>query len=82
MDNTIYMERMAIGDNVRNLRKRAYLSQMDLAEKLGVSVMTVYRIENGIGNIKTQNLVRMAEIFEVEIQVILTKGAVKDPKSV
>ena len=75
MDGTI------IGENIRNLRKRNYLTQEELAEKLGVSTMTIYRIENGVGNIKIQNLIMLAEIFGVDMHQLLKKGAVKDPKS-
>ena len=36
---------MAVGDKIRTLRKRAGLSMKQLAEKVGVSYLTIYRIE-------------------------------------
>jgi transcriptional regulator with XRE-family HTH domain len=38
---------MAVGDRIRVLRKRAGLSMKQLAEKVGVSYLTIYRIETG-----------------------------------
>lgn len=38
---------MAVGDRIRVLRKRAGLSAKQLAEKVGVSYLTIYRIETG-----------------------------------
>jgi transcriptional regulator with XRE-family HTH domain len=38
---------MAVGDRIRALRKRAGLSMKQLAAKVGVSYLTIYRIETG-----------------------------------
>ena len=38
---------MMVGDRIRTLRKRAGYSMKQLAEKVGVSYLTIYRIETG-----------------------------------
>ena len=38
---------MAVGDRIRALRKRVGLSMKQLAEKVGVGYLTIYRIETG-----------------------------------
>ena len=38
---------MTVGDRIRTLRKRAGFSMKQLAEKVGVSYLTIYRIETG-----------------------------------
>ena len=38
---------MSVGDRIRTLRKRAGFSMKQLAEKVGVSYLTIYRIETG-----------------------------------
>ena len=71
------MENQILGENIRYFRKRAVLSQAELAELLDVSTMTISRIENGCVEIKAVYLLKMAEIFEVEIQDILSGNSVK-----
>jgi len=39
--------RMQIGQLLRNLRKRERMSQQELADRIGVSRVTVYNIETG-----------------------------------
>lgn len=54
---------------LRALRINLNMSRFILAEKLGVSVMTIHNWENG-GNIPSDKLLKIAEIFEISIDKI------------
>ena len=42
----------SIGINIKKQRKRNKMTQQQLADKLGVSVMTIRRYESGATNLK------------------------------
>ena len=55
--------------NIRELREKASLTQMQLAARLGVSMMTIRIWENGAGKPNPKNykkLVKLFKIFEVK----------------
>ena len=56
------------GLRVRELRKSAHMTQEQLAEKLGMDTPNVCRMENGTHIPQTKNLVKLAEILNVEIK--------------
>lgn len=56
------------GLRVRELRKSAHMTQEQLAEKLGMDTPNVCRMENGTHFPQTKNLVKLAEILNVEIK--------------
>ena len=61
------MEGKSIGENVKRARVAAGLSQKQLAEKLGVTVMTVSRLERGVvKDVTIANLRRVAEALGVD----------------
>lgn len=60
-----------LSDNIRNLRKNNYMSQDELAEKLGVSRQSVSLWENGQTQPTIDNIVAMAKIFNVSSDVLL-----------
>lgn len=76
-ENTAYAEvndyLLAVGDQVKKLRKRKDFSQESLAEALSVSSMTIYRIENGVTPMNILLLMKLAEILEVSPEEILMK---------
>ena len=74
MENVVYMERQIIGDNIRFLRKKAILSQSELGEMIGVTGMTISRIESGRGKINMDYLILIAEKLHVRVEDILTKN--------
>jgi transcriptional regulator with XRE-family HTH domain len=51
---------VAIGDNIRELRKAHRLSQMQLAAKLDVSYQQVQKYEKGTGSISVERLAAVA----------------------
>lgn len=57
---------MNIGENIKAIRKKKRISVEELAEKLGVSVSTVYRYENSsIEKIPVQNFEKIARALGV-----------------
>ena len=62
----------AIGSRISDRRKRARITQEQLAEKMGVSVQMVSNLERGNKAIRIDNLVRLCEILEVSTDYILT----------
>ena len=53
------------GKVLRNFRKKAKITQEDLAEQLGISLKYISRIENGNNGVKTQNLIQYMNILGV-----------------
>lgn len=57
--------------NIRELREQNDMTQDDLANRLGIKYQSVSRWERGIAYPATENLLAMAEIFHVSVDVIL-----------
>lgn len=55
-----------LGANIVKLRKKATWEQEDLAEKLGVSALTVYRWETGRSWPSPKDIEALAGVFDVE----------------
>ena len=55
-----------IGDKLRDIRKRALLTQQELADKSGVGVTTIIRIENNQVEPQGRTIRKLAEALDVE----------------
>jgi transcriptional regulator with XRE-family HTH domain len=60
------LEVLYIGDRLRDLRKRALLTQQELADKYGVGVTTIIRIERNQVEPHGSTIRKLAEALEVE----------------
>jgi transcriptional regulator with XRE-family HTH domain len=60
------LEVLYIGDRLRDLRKRALLTQQELADKSGVGVTTIIRIERNQVEPHGSTIRKLAEALEVE----------------
>lgn len=67
-----------LSDNIRNLRKINYMSQDELAEKLGVSRQSVSLWENGQTQPTIDNIIAMAKIFNVSSDTLLESSENKE----
>ena len=67
-------KRIEMGTRIRTLRKRRVGSQSEFAEKLDVSVITISRIENGMTKIDAELLIKMSEVLQVPVNIILGIG--------
>lgn len=61
-----------IGRLIAKLRKQAHMSQEELAYKTGVNRMTVSRWETGKLLPSSKNLLRLAEIFEIDSSIFVS----------
>jgi transcriptional regulator with XRE-family HTH domain len=59
-------EVLYIGDRLRDLRKRALLTQKELADKSGVGVTTIIRIERNQVEPQGRTIRKLAEALGVE----------------
>jgi len=66
---------LVLGKNIRRLRKERSWSQADLAEKAGLSIPTVSRLETGDTWIGQETLQGIAEVFGVPLHELLLEGA-------
>jgi len=60
-----------LGQKIKNLREQAGINQQQLAELLEVSRPTVSQIENGERKIPADELIRLAEIFNISVGNLL-----------
>jgi transcriptional regulator with XRE-family HTH domain len=69
------IEVLYIGDRLRDLRKRALLTQRELADKSGVGVTTIIRIERNQVEPHGRTIRRLAEALEVAPEeLVKTEG--------
>ena len=59
---------MDIGKLVRELRKSAGMTQMELADRLGVSYQQVQKYENGTSKFSVFRLRQVAEVFGLPVK--------------
>lgn len=64
----------AVGANIRDLRRRAHLSQGELARRLGMRQGPVCNIEKGKNFPSAQVLLRLAAILGVPVDAVLRPG--------
>lgn len=65
-------EGLAFGNRLLNLRSKAGYSQEQLGELLGVSRQAISRWESGQGKPEIDNIVKLAQIYRVSIDYVLT----------
>lgn len=63
---------MSLGERITTLRKRTPMRQADVAKKVGVARTTYGMYETGNREPDYQILVRIAEVFDVTIDYLLT----------
>ena len=63
---------MSIGKRIRDLRKQNNFSQEYIAEKLDVTRQAVSKWEQDLSNPDTGNLIRLSELFNVDVEFLAT----------
>jgi len=66
-----------IGNNIRVLRKKKNISQIDLAEKADISISQYRRIENSTANASISTLIKIAAYLDVGIDLLVYGEEVK-----
>lgn len=64
-----YGKQLEIAYKIIELRKKAGISQAELAEKLGTKQNNIARIESGAQNLTTQTLHKIALVFRRDLRV-------------
>jgi transcriptional regulator with XRE-family HTH domain len=67
-------EVLYIGDRLRDLRKRALLTQKELADKSSVGVTTIIRIERNQVEPHGSTIRKLAEALDVEPQELVRRA--------
>ncbi|HTZ17677.1 MAG TPA: helix-turn-helix transcriptional regulator [Dissulfurispiraceae bacterium] len=71
-----------IGEKIRGLRKAGGLSQMKLADMVGVSYQQIQKYEKASGNISVERLEQIAKAFKVPLTTFFSADAVAVKKAV
>ena len=66
------MDNIKVGNLIRKLRKEHGMTQLQLAEKLHISDRTVSKWERGLGSPDVSLITALSQIFEVDLQNLLT----------
>ena len=57
-----------VGENIKKYRKNSNLTQKQLAEKIGVTVVTIQNYENSRREPSFEVLCKMADIFDIDVR--------------
>jgi transcriptional regulator with XRE-family HTH domain len=68
-----------IGGKIRELRKTKGLSQMKLADMVGVSYQQIQKYEKASGNISVERLEQISKAFKVPITTFFNADTTKKP---
>jgi transcriptional regulator with XRE-family HTH domain len=68
-----------IGGKIRELRKSKGLSQMKLADMVGVSYQQIQKYEKASGNISVERLEQISKAFKVPITTFFNVDVTKKP---
>jgi transcriptional regulator with XRE-family HTH domain len=63
---------LLVGKRIRMLRVERHLSQQKLAEAIGVTFQQVQKYESGTNRIATGRLLKIAEMFRLPVEAILS----------
>lgn len=58
-------------ENLKEMRKLCGFTQKEVAEKLNISQPSYIRYENGTAEPTLENLVKLAELFDVSVDYLL-----------
>lgn len=68
-----------MANKIKELRKKKGLTQKELSSLIGVSQNTLSYWENGVYDVDTKSLQRLAAIFDVSVDYLLGKDLTIDP---
>jgi ribosome-binding protein aMBF1 (putative translation factor) len=68
-----YGKQLEIAYQILQLRKQKKISQIELARKLGTKQSNIARIEAGQQNLTTDNLQKIASVFNRELKIEFVK---------
>jgi len=69
---------MEFSERLKTLRKKAQLTQVDVAEKLGISQPAYASWERGVKKPTQENLVKIAKLFNVSVDTLVSNDKTDD----
>jgi HTH-type transcriptional regulator / antitoxin HipB len=66
---TVILEEKNLSLLIRSTRKKAGLSQIELAELAGVGKTLIFNLENGQANVQFTNLLKVLRVLNIKISV-------------
>ncbi len=69
------VEVLYIGEKLRETRKRKLLTQQQLAERSGVGIATIIRVERNQVEPRGSTIRKLAEALEVEPEELVRRGS-------
>ena len=69
---------MEFSERLKTLRKQAQLTQVDVAEKLGISQPAYASWERGVKKPTQENLVKIAKLFNVSVDTLVSNDKTDD----
>lgn len=69
---------MEFSERLKKLRKQAQLTQVDVAEKLGISQPAYASWERGVKKPTQENLVKIAKLFNASIDTLVSNDKTDD----
>lgn len=70
-DEIFMFDKFEVGNRLADLRLRKGYSQENLAEKIGCSVITISRWENGNTHMKSQDIFELCSVLDISADVLL-----------
>lgn len=77
---TIYLDYIALGNRIRNARKKVNLTQAELGEACSLSTSYIGHIERGSRTLSVDTLFRIVKVLNVSMDY-LTSDSVENDKS-
>ena len=70
--DSTYLDYVAIGNKIRELRHIHNLSQTELADQLGITAAGFSLIERGLSKLTLERAVQISKIFHISIDQLLS----------
>lgn len=67
----MYYDIVKSGERIRRLRENAAMTRQELAERIGLSVQAVKKIELGMNGTKIDTLVEIADFFHTSLDYLV-----------
>ena len=61
---------MEIGQSIQEARKKAKLTQKELAEKVGIATITVQQYERGVRTPQIETLQKIAQALNIDVGIL------------
>jgi DNA-binding XRE family transcriptional regulator len=71
--NTEFMDKIILGNTLKQRRDLLHISQEELSQLSEVGIKTIYAIEQGKGNPSLETLLKIMEVVGLELELSIKK---------